>query len=270
MRDLGIESASILHWFEQEQDSPYVLVHLSEETAGALAEQLGELVRRCYADDAWLAENAERLGLSESEILATRIPDPGSTMAGDFGEILVFLYHGAREHPLAVVGPKKWRLKHDRTKPAPHSDVVQFIVPDWPDPSDRDSILCSEVKTKSTNGRSTPVASAIEDCKKDRTSRLGKTLVWLRERAFGEDLGSVSVALLDRFINLTDYPEVEKRFHAIAVVCSALLEKELEQAPSEAHAEYTVVVISVPELKSVYERSFEAVRASVADSGTAR
>ena len=77
-------------------------------------------------------------------------------MAGDFGEILVFLYHAAEEHPMAVIGPKKWRLKQDRTKPTPYLDVVHFVVPTWPDSSEHDCLVCSEVKTKSTAGSRLP------------------------------------------------------------------------------------------------------------------
>ncbi|MBM4291364.1 MAG: DUF1837 domain-containing protein, partial [Deltaproteobacteria bacterium] len=96
--------------------------------------------------------------------------EPGATMAGDFGEILVYLYQSVRELPVEALGVKKWRLKQDRTKPAPHSDVVHFVLPSWPMPSDKDVLLCSEVKTKSTDGDSTPIQSAIADSEKDRKS----------------------------------------------------------------------------------------------------
>jgi hypothetical protein len=39
-------------------------------------------------------------------------------MAGDFGEILAALFQATSEHPGEVIDPMKWRLKHDRTKPA--------------------------------------------------------------------------------------------------------------------------------------------------------
>ena len=83
-------------------------------------------------------------------------------MAGDFGEILVMLYHAALEQPTEILGPKKWRLKQDRTKPAPYSDVVHFVVPSWPQSSDQDRILCSEVKTKSTAGNSVLAPVAVD------------------------------------------------------------------------------------------------------------
>jgi len=216
-----------------------------------------------------LEERAQTLGIARSEIVSSKLPDPGATMAGDFGEILVYFYQAATAHPRVAFGPKKWRLKEARTKPAPYSDVVQFILPSWPNPSAHDSIICSEVKTKSTDGNSSPIAEAIEDCAKDRTSRLAKTLAWLRDRAIGEDLGNVQIAHLDRFINATDYPTATKRFRAVAVVCSNLVDDELaNDAPMETPADYTVVVISVPELRNIYRSVFEAVRESTAERET--
>lgn len=188
-------------------------------------------------------------------------------MAGDFGEILTYLQHAAHHHPAAVIGPKKWRLKQDRTKPAPFSDVIHFVLPSWPQPTEDDLLLCSEVKTKATNGDSTPIAAAIADCEKDRISRLAKTLVWLRERALGEDLGSTTIEHLDRFINATDYPRAQKHFRAVAVVCSCLVDEELLNAPTEAPTDYGVVLISVPDLKSVYEAVFSAAHATVNETG---
>lgn len=263
MRDLALDIDELIASFPQEADSPFVLVRVPEDQADAWLERLVAGIRRCYTTDDFLEDRAAEVGLSRGEVLASILPDRGAVMAGDFGEILVFIYQGAAEHPAGVVGPKKWRLKQDRLKPAPYSDVVQFIVPAWPDASADDRILCSEVKTKSTNGDSTPIASAIADCQKDRVGRLAKTLVWLKERAINEDLGTTSIAHLDRFIEATDYPPAQKEFRAVAVICSSLLDDELAAAPEVASGDYTLVVVSVPDLKRRYEALFDAVHTSV-------
>jgi len=186
-------------------------------------------------------------------------------MAGDFGEILVFLYQASKEHSATAIGPKKWRLKQDRTKPAPYSDVIHFLLPNWPNSSTDDILLCSEVKTKSTNGDSTPIKSAIEDSGKDRVSRLAKTLTWLKERALIEDLGETTIAHLERFIKATEHPPAQKKFKAVAVICSSLLEQELEDAPSELPTGYSVIVISVPNLRETYMKIFETARQSFSE-----
>jgi hypothetical protein len=262
MRDLALNIDDLTASFPQEADSPFVLVRVPEEQADAWLEVLADGIRRCYSADDFLDARAAEIGLSRADVLATFLPDRGAVMAGDFGEILVFIYQGVAEHPAAVIGPKKWRLKQDRTKPAPYSDVVQFVLPAWPAPSDEDRILCSEVKTKSTSGDSTPIASAIADCEKDRVGRLAKTLVWLKERAIQEDLGTTSIAQLDRFIEATDHPPAEKQFRAVAVICSSLLEAELAAAPDVASADCTVLVVAVPALKQRYEALFDAVHRS--------
>jgi hypothetical protein len=262
MDDLGFDILRTLAWFPHSKEAPYVLVRVSDEHAKAWADALGVAVRRCYVSDSVVEERAKATGVSKAEIIAARLPDAGSTMAGDFGEILVYFYQAAKEHPGAAFGPKKWRLKQDRTKPAPHSDVVQFVLPSWPTPSDKDLLLCSEVKTKSTNGSSSPITSAIEDSAKDRTSRLARTLVWLRERALLEPLGDIQLVHLDRFINATEHPPATKRFRAVAVICSSLVDGELVDAPTEVSSDYTVVVIAVPDLRKTYTAVFEAARTS--------
>jgi hypothetical protein len=265
VRDLGIDIAAMVPWFAEEHRSPYVLIRVSEAHASAWGDLLGVPVRRCYIDDALLDEQAARTGFPKSDLVAAKLPDRGSTMAGDFGEILVSFYHAAAVPTGDLIGPKKWRLKQDRTKPAPYSDVVHFVVPTWPKPSDQDCIWCSEVKTKSTPGDSAPITAAIADCDKDRTSRLAKTLVWLKERALFEDLGSTTVAHLERFINAIDHPSAQKRFRAVAVVCASLVDGELEDAPDKEPTGYTVVVIAVPNLKQRYEEVFDAAHATVAE-----
>jgi len=265
MDDLNFQIEQILPWFTHEHEAPYVLVRVTADHANAWAQTLGIAVRRCYITDELLQSRAEALGVSREDILASKLPDAGSTMSGDFGEIIVYFYQSAKEHPNTTFGPKKWRLKQDRTKPAPLSDVVHFHLPQWPTATANDAILCSEVKTKSTDSNFNPIARAIEDCAKDRTSRLAKTLLWLRARAMGETLGDVEIAHLNRFINATDFPTAQKRFRAVAVVCANLLEGELPNAPQVISPDYTVVIISVPQLQQTYTAMFDAVRASATD-----
>jgi hypothetical protein len=261
--DLDFDFSRAAPWFPHAQEQPYVLVRVSDEHAKSWADTLRLAVRRCYVSDSLVTAKATEHSVDQSEIIAARMPDPGATMAGDFGEILVYLYQSARELPVEALGVKKWRLKQDRTKPAPHSDVVHFVLPSWPTPSDKDVLLCSEVKTKSTDGDSTPIQSAIADSAKDRTSRLARTLVWLKERALLEPLGDVEIAHLDRFIKATDHPPATKRFRAVAVVCQSLVDEELKSAPTTASPEYTVVVIAVPDLKNTYSAVFEAAKQAV-------
>jgi hypothetical protein len=261
--ELGVDFNNAVGWFQHQQDQPYVLIKLTQSHAKQLISEMAVAVRRCYITDQLLVDQAAALGLQQSEVLASRLPDPSATMAGDFGEILCYVYQSSKELPAFAIGAKKWRLKQDRTKPAPLSDVVHFLMPARPSPSVEDAILCAEVKLKSTAGASTPIVSAIEDCAKDRTSRLARTLVWLRERAMTEQLGDVDLPLLNRFINLVENPPVSKRFRAVAVVCDSLVEQELHSAPNVPSSDYSLIVIVVPNLKQTYEAAFAAVHTSI-------
>ncbi len=263
MDELGFDFSNAVAWFPHDQDQPYVLVKVSAESVAQLIETMGIPLRRCYVTDATLTQAALQHGVSQAEILRAKLPDPGSIMSGDFGEVLVYFYQAAKELPASAIVPKKWRLKQDRTKPAPKSDVVHFVMPDRPHASTADTVLCSEVKAKATASATTPIADAIADCTKDRVGRLASTLVWLRERAMTEDLGDVDMALLNRFIDAIDSPSAAKRYRAVAVVCNTLLDAELATAPSESGTDFTLVVIAVPDLRATYTAVFAAAHASV-------
>lgn len=263
MDDIGFNFGNAIPWFAHEQDHPYVLVRMTAQHLALLEAAMVEPLRRCYITDAVLHAAAAHHRLTLSDVLAGKLPDAGATMAGDFGEVLGYLYQSTKEYPNNAIGAKKWRLKQDRTKPAPKSDVVHFIMPQRPIASTADEVLCAEVKVKSTSAASNPIQSAIEDCEKDRTSRLASTLVWLRERAMTEDLGDVDIPLLNRFINAVDHPPAAHRYRAVAIICENLLTTELTNAPVTASNEYTLVVISVPNLHTTYNAAFVAARASV-------
>ena len=193
LRDLDLDSTELQRGFAAEPGPALSIVRVSGHVA-AWERVLAHAVRRCYIGDDAIDDRANETGLSRQAIVEAVIPDRGAVMSGDFGEILVFIFQATEQHPTPVIGPKKWRLKQDRRKPAPYSDVVQFIVPDWPKSSAQDVLLCSEVKTKATNGSSTPIPEAIADCATDRIGRLARTLVWLRERAVVQDLGTTTIS----------------------------------------------------------------------------
>lgn len=265
MRELGLDDVDLDAWFEVVEpptDTPVLLVRVSSEVAATWVVDLVPGARRCYISDAALDARAAASGADRSEVLAAALPDRGSVMAGDFGEILTFVYLG-RARAGDTLGPKKWRLKDDRRRPAPHSDVVQFVVPGWPQASAADELLCAEVKTKSTDGNSTPISSAIADSEKDRLTRLARTLAWLKERALLGHLESPPVAVIDRFLtDAHEHAPVTKTYFAVAVVSESVLDGVLAEAPETPPQDCTVLVLVVPELKAIYEAVFDAVAAS--------
>jgi hypothetical protein len=258
--ELGLEIVAVQGWFAAEQTQHYTRITVLPEHAQTWDELLTDAVRRCYIADEQLAARAAQANTTQSAILDATLPDPGPVMSGDFGEIIGYIYLAAREQDVPSVGPKKWRLKQDRTKPAPHSDVIQFVMPDWPQPSANDRLICGEVKAKATAGAFRPIEAAIAGCTKDMTSRLSRTLVWLREQSITHGIGSVTTEQLNRFINATEYPQYTRQFHAIAVICTNLVQGELEALVTDnIPAGCALVVISVPNLQQTYTTVYESV-----------
>lgn len=270
MRDLGLELNVAAGFFEMAQEHQYLLVHVPAERVSEMESVFSAVVRRCYVSDEALERAHSVATASIRELLQARLPDKGSVMSGDFGEILAAILQAVRETPADVLDPMKLRLKQDRTKPAPHSDVVQFVVPDWPRSTESDRVLCAEVKTKATKGSFSPIQRAIVDSKKDREGRLIKTLLWLRERSLYESLGSVSLEHLERFINAIDHPPAEHRFSAVAVVSSELVDGEIAGFDASNGGECILIVVSVPDLKNTYEAVYEAIIANADSTGDAR
>jgi hypothetical protein len=277
MIELGIPATVVRQWAESDNAAQYLILSMSNEVASQLAELMPVAVRRCYIADNVLLIRSSDLARSggtvaqwQLHVLEAVMPPPGSVMSGDFGEILSFTMLAAHFTDGQAIGPKKWRLKEDPARPAPHTDIVQFVLPQWPTASASDELLCAEVKTKATasNGYH-PIQDALRGCQRDRTSRLARTLVWLRQCELRSPLGSVTLDQLDRFINAVDFPAARKSFRAVVVICSTLWEAEKLRMPLELAADCELLIIVVPSLHSVYTKVFAAARASVLSNGEA-
>jgi hypothetical protein len=260
--DLGLPYSATAGWFSAHKTPSYVFVSVTKEHATALPAALGMAIRRCYISDDKVSTQAVHYPPA-TNVIAAALPDPGSVMSGEFGEILTYFYQGATALPTPAVGLRRWHLKQDRNKPAPYSDVVHLVLPHWPAPSATDTVLCSEVKAKSSKSPFEPIKKAIEGCETDRTSRLAGTLVWLRERAITGATEGASVAQLNRFIDTAGLPPTVKKFRAVAVVCDTLVSAEAAKAPVNPSPDYEVVIISVPKLKETYEAAYKTAMSAV-------
>lgn len=264
----NLDYATIRSWFNGVAADGFTRLAVPVEQASTLASLLGLSIRRCYLSDQSLSSRLRSGEASEQELIAACLPDRGSTMAGDFGELLAYIFHLADNDQLQLCGPKKWRLKIDRRQPSPMSDVVQFALPTWPTASVNDQLLCSEVKIKSTSSSFQPISDALKHSRKDRASRLAKTLVWLKERTILGAETDTDTEQLDRFIKAAENPAFSKSFKAIAFVCNGLIEDELVADPPATDPHHQIVVIGVPELKETYQQVFDAVAQSGLPDGS--
>ena len=238
-----------------------VRCHVLNPNSDSLLENyLVRQIGNCYIDSKELRRRTEETGLSASEVLANKLPDPGAVMSGDFGEILT-LFFLSSERPEVTHIIRKWRYKQDRLKPAPHSDVVILHREDTLRPSMTDFVICAEAKQKATRGPFDPITKAIEGFMADNTGRLARTLVWLREKAIDSDSKS-KIEYLDRFTQANTVP-YRKHYKAVAIVDRALLDAEISRDLDlpEQSEDFEVVVLGVDNLydmyNSVYKRSRE-------------
>jgi len=208
----------------------------------------------CYITKTTLRERIKATGKSASELLTNKVPDPGSVMSGDFGEILTLFFLGSeRDEKVALI--KKWLYKQDRAKPAPHSDVVILYREFGNKSSAKDFVISAEAKQKSTKGKFAPIAAAIDGLEQDHTGRLARTLAWLREKAI--DHGTKDeVAFIERFTHDLSVTYA-KHYKAVAIIDLELLDDELKRKPCPAvNGAFEVVVIGIKDLKTFYEVVF--------------
>lgn len=217
----------------------------------------------CYTTKTHLRRRVERTGREPSEILANRLPDPGSVMSGDFGEITtMFFLSSERKESTTLI--KKWRYKENREKAAPLSDIV-ILYREAPErASKRDFVICAEAKQKATKSKEyVPIAQAVEGFEKDRTGRLARTIAWLREKAIDQEEPEM-ISLIERFALELD-TEYAKYFKAVAVVDRALLDEELTREIDlpQQNSSFEVIVLGINDLKKLYGRVFQRAQAEV-------
>lgn len=258
-RILGLDLGTFAACFVQAGDTPFLLVRADAARSQAWAQLLGVPARRCYISDDKLVERARAAGVAGSAIAAATVPDPGSVMSGDFGEIITAFYLAASSRPVTVIDPLRWRYKADRRKAAPGSDVVQMLLPHWPQSSSDDRIVCAEAKAKATRGRFDPIAAARAGSATDRAGRLVNTLEWLKDKALTEGSDVLEIAQLDRFLKAVDHPQASWEFCAVAIIDSNLVDDEVARGAAPPDEECTLIVISVPELKLRYTELFQAI-----------
>lgn len=228
---------------------------MTDEQRADLIEFLVTQIPSCYVRDGWIGTRVHETGQPASTLLASKLPDRGSVMSGDFGEILTLHFLGSRQ-PEDVALVKKWRHKQDRTKAAPHSDVIVVYRESPTDASENDYIISAEAKQKSTVGAFTPIANAIAGVEKDRTGRLARTIAWLHEKAL--DTGDVGEIELFRRFGDPVTTTFGKHYKAVAILDREFVDDELKKVLDEAvHPSVELIVLGVPELKAAYETVFQ-------------
>lgn len=228
---------------------------LNDKKRDALLDFIVAEMPECYIKRAKLLAQANKTGKSVGFHLANKLPDRGSVMSGEFGEILT-LFFLAHERTEAVTLMRKWVYKIDRQKATPHSDVMILHCPDPGKPVADDFLISAEAKQKATpSNKYAPIANAIAGVDSDRTGRLARCLAWLREKAYDEETPA-EIELIERFA--TTLVPYQKHFKAVVIIDLALLDDELVRAPVHGGStEFEVVVLGIKDLKAYYELAFD-------------
>jgi hypothetical protein len=253
-----MDISEIFTSYELPDDAIDVRCHaLQPEHVEAFKGYLANVLPECYITHQHLKCRVEETGLDVSSILCNKLPDKGSVMSGDFGEILTLFFLNS-ECKSQTVPIKKWRYKQDRTKAAPHSDVViLYRKHNKKKVSKEDFVVCAEAKQKATNSAFNPIGSAIDGYQKDRNGRLARTLVWLKEKAIDIEAKDF-IDYIKRFTDLTKV-EYSRYFKATAIIDLNLLDDELTREIDlpEQNEHFEVIVLGIPDLKQFYETVFD-------------
>ncbi len=259
---MSITSCFVDH--EKPDGSIEVEAHiLHDDKCKYLEDFLVQEIPDCYITKADLSVQVNKTDLTASEILQSKVPDPGNVMSGDFGELLT-LFYLSNETAVTTEKIKKWRYKQDRNKPAPHSDVVVIHRKYSDRPSKDDFVICAETKAKATSSQFEPIECAIRDSVKDKTGRLARTLVWLKDKAIAHE-NADSIAFIQRFTDTLLDVEFKKHYKAVAIIDRSFLDEELLKTleiPPQGE-EFEVLVLGITDLKGLYERSFSRAVAEV-------
>lgn len=251
-----------LDCFTRVNEQGFVKYILKEGHRASLISQVQSKFQECYISNRDLRRLCSQLNKEKNEILSRfKLPDEGNIMSGDFGEIfcLLLVKNNLSTKGVKVYGIPKWRWKQQRNKPAPHSDGILFHIKDSKQPCPDDYMVSVESKMKSTvNKKYNPIQNSINGATDDKLGRVSKTLIWLDEK-YGLEGKANLLKQLERFKKPDVYGTYKRHYKAIAIIDSALFEKELNSGWANNDQDIQVVVFSINELKDAYEQTFKSL-----------
>lgn len=233
--------------------------------------------RRAYITDEKLDKIEAKKQNPRTDIIKRRLPDPGDVMSGDFGEILTFYMATELWSPEVNYTPMKWRFKDDPKKASPKTDVILFqFINDVEHPDANDKLITYEAKAHATavtgkykmhkqkkaitykDGKDVcSFVDAIFDADKDRASRVGESIIYLKNHAENNDDDELMNVLL-RFEN--GYSNSYKaEYNAVAIIESTDLANQIARMPADlltTFPDITLYCMPIKDLQNVYERVY--------------
>ncbi|MDR0604747.1 MAG: SAVED domain-containing protein [Bacteroidales bacterium] len=244
----------VLQFFTYFEKNGFHTYKLNISDTESFLDAIKEEARKYYILDSELAEKSEEIGIGKSEFLEQYVlPSVGKIKSGDFGEIFScsFVKERYAQKGFILVCPRKFIWKMDRDKAMPFTDVVGFYREDIAKASSNDFIVSVESKMKATNSAANRIQEAIDGAQKDRTTRLAKTLIWLKQK-YGREGNAKMHEFTKRYSNPVYQGTYNKIYKAFTIVDSKFETTEIEN-PVNNNDGITIIVISMDNLKNIYE-----------------
>jgi hypothetical protein len=181
-------------------------------------------------------------------------------MSGDFSEILCYYLIPEKSLPECQLRPPKWKWKEAKNIPAHFTDVIVFHRLDPDNPSEGDSLISIESKSRATKPSSTEssLQKAINDAIKDSVSRLAESFFHLKTR-YKDDRNAAAVHQLERFMDAAKFPKYLKHFKAVATVDESFATVHLDNIvsiPGDIVDSFEAILVRIPDLQEAYTRTF--------------
>jgi hypothetical protein len=260
----------LLKHFEEENKKIVVLT-LKDDDWDEFVNKLPAEYKRCYISQKELESRIINFASTKEKELSELLPDIGNIKSGDFGEILSFYLFKERHKKQKVDGPKKWRWKQEKNVAAPYTDGILFSIKKIDEPSKDDLLISIESKMKATSNYGYHLLqNAIDGAEKDYVSRIANSLSWLRKKYKDESLKEKApipklkelVEMIERFIKSETVGEYTKQLKAVAIVDKDFLDEEVKKSfttPTVLGASLEIMIVSVKDLKTAYEKVFAEI-----------
>jgi hypothetical protein len=258
-----VDDTDILQFFSYFEKNGFHIYKLNIPDTESFLDAIKEEARKYYISDRDLAEKSEKNGISKKEFLEQYIlPSIGKIKSGDFGEI--FSCFSVREcyaqKGFILVCPRKFIWKMDRDKAMPFTDVVGFYREDITKASSNDFIVSVESKMKATNSSANRIQEAIDGAQKDRTTRLAKTLIWLKQK-YARDGNAEMHKFTKRYCDPVYQGTYNKIYEAFTIIDNKFEATEIEKSVDNNDG-ITIIVISMDNLKNIYETNLKKIAES--------
>jgi hypothetical protein len=143
----------------------------------------------------------------------------------------------------------------------PFTDAVGFYREDTARASGKDFVVSVESKMKATRSSANRIQEAIDGAQKDKTTRLTKTLIWLKQKYTREGNTQMS-KFIECYSDPVAWGTFGKIYKAFAILDNKFEVSEIGQLMNNNEGIITIVIV-MDNLKDIYENNLKKITESV-------